>query len=63
MAKLWLTYAWKDNQDQDVDHVIEKLKEAGVPNNYIIKKGAAHDQSAMMPELKQFTDWFDKYLK
>ena len=42
---------------------IAKLKEVGVPNNYIIKKGAAHDQSAMMPEMKQFTDWFDKYLK
>jgi hypothetical protein len=24
MAKLWLTYAWKDNQDQDVDHVVEE---------------------------------------
>jgi acetyl esterase/lipase len=42
---------------------VAKLKEVGVPNNYIIKKGAAHDQSSMMPELKQFTDWFDKYLK
>ena len=42
---------------------VAKLKEVGVPNNYIIKKGAAHDQSAMMPEMKQFTDWFDKYLK
>ena len=42
---------------------IAKLKEVGVPNNYIIKKGATHDQSAMMPEMKQFTDWFDKYLK
>ena len=42
---------------------IAKLKEVGVPNNYIIKKGAAHDQPAMMPEMKQFTDWFDKYLK
>jgi acetyl esterase/lipase len=42
---------------------IAKLKEVGVPNNYIIKKGAAHDQSAMMPEMKQFTGWFDKYLK
>jgi acetyl esterase/lipase len=42
---------------------IAKLKDVGVPNNYIIKKGAAHDQSAMMPEMKQFTDWFDKYLK
>jgi hypothetical protein len=30
MAKLWLTYAWKDNQDQDVDHVIEELKKVGL---------------------------------
>jgi len=42
---------------------VAKLKEVGVPNNFIIKKGAPHDQSAMMPEMKQFTDWFDKYLK
>jgi TIR domain-containing protein len=30
MAKLWLTYAWKDNQDQDVDHVIGELKRVGL---------------------------------
>jgi hypothetical protein len=30
MAKLWLTYAWKDNQDQDVDHVIGEPKKVGL---------------------------------
>jgi hypothetical protein len=30
MAKLWLTYAWKDNQDQDVDHVIQELNRVGL---------------------------------
>jgi hypothetical protein len=30
MAKLWLTYAWKDNQDQDVDHLVEELKRVGL---------------------------------
>jgi len=28
--KLWLTYAWKDNQDQDVDHVVEELNKVGL---------------------------------
>ncbi len=30
MGKLWLTYAWKDNQDQDVDHVVGDLKRVGL---------------------------------
>jgi hypothetical protein len=30
MTKLWLTYAWKDNEDQDVDHVIQELKRVGL---------------------------------
>jgi acetyl esterase/lipase len=43
---------------------IAKLKEAGVVNNYIIKKGGKHDLGDMRPEVeKQFPDWFDKYLK
>ena len=42
---------------------IAKLKVAGVPNNLIIKKGAGHNPNDMMPELKEFVDWFDKYLK
>lgn len=34
MAKLWLTYAWKDNQDQDVDHVVGELKRVGLEVAY-----------------------------
>jgi hypothetical protein len=30
MAKLWLTYAWKDNEDQDVDHVVQELRRVGL---------------------------------
>lgn len=34
MAKLWLTYAWKDNADQDIDHVISELQDVGLEVNY-----------------------------
>lgn len=30
MPKLWLTYAWKDNEANDVDYVIAELKAAGI---------------------------------
>jgi hypothetical protein len=30
MTKIWLTYAWKDNEDQDVDHVIRELQKVGL---------------------------------
>lgn len=30
MTRLWLTYAWKDNEDQDVDHVINELRRVGL---------------------------------
>jgi acetyl esterase/lipase len=43
--------------------MISKLKEAGVSNNFIIKKGAKHSFDDVKPEFSQFTDWFDKYLK
>ncbi len=42
---------------------IEKLKVAGVPNKFIIKQGGGHNPNDMQPEMKQFVDWFDKYLK
>ena len=42
---------------------IAKLKEAGITNNFIIKKGGRHNPDDMKPELNQFVDWFDKYLK
>ena len=28
--KLWLTYAWKDNEDKDIDFIVQKLDEAGL---------------------------------
>ena len=42
---------------------IAKLKEAGVVNNFIIKKGGRHNADDMKPELDRFVDWFDRYLK
>jgi len=42
---------------------VAKLKEAGVTNKYIIKKGGRHNPDDMKPELDLFVDWFDKYLK
>jgi hypothetical protein len=27
---IWLTYAWKDNEELDVDHVISELERVGV---------------------------------
>ena len=42
---------------------VAKLKEASVINNFIIKKGGRHNPDDMKPELDQFVDWFDKYLK
>ncbi len=42
---------------------ISKMEEAGVANKFIIKKGGDHNPNDMMPELKEFVDWFDKNLK
>jgi len=48
---------------QQSQSFIAKLKEAGVTNNFIIKKGGRHNPDDMRPEVNQFADWFDKYLK
>jgi acetyl esterase/lipase len=42
---------------------VARLKEAGVQNNYIVKKGGRHNEDDMLPEALQFVDWFDKYLR
>lgn len=34
MGTLWLTYAWVDNQDQDVNHVIAELEATGLNVRY-----------------------------
>ncbi len=28
--KIWLTYAWKDNEDNDVDHIVSELQKTGL---------------------------------
>jgi len=28
--KLWLTYAWKDNEDKDIDYIVQELDKAGI---------------------------------
>jgi acetyl esterase/lipase len=48
---------------QQSELMIAKLKEAGVPNRFIIKKGGKHNGDDMNPEWQEFADWFDKYLK
>lgn len=48
---------------QQSESFITKLKEAGVVNKLIIKKGVGHSVEDMLPEYYQFSDWFDKYLK
>jgi hypothetical protein len=30
MKKLWLTYAWKDNEDKDVDFIIQELEQKSI---------------------------------
>lgn len=30
MPNLWLTYAWKDNENQDIDFVVQRLEGQGV---------------------------------
>jgi acetyl esterase/lipase len=48
---------------QQSESIIAKLKQAGVQTKFIIKKGVKHDVDPMQPELMQFADWFDMYLK
>ncbi|MDZ7283502.1 toll/interleukin-1 receptor domain-containing protein [Sphingomonas sanguinis] len=34
MTKIWLTYAWKDNEEEDVDHIIAELSARGLDVGY-----------------------------
>jgi acetyl esterase/lipase len=48
---------------QQSESMIEKLKEAKVPCNFIIREGGGHGWRNRETEEKNFVDWFDKYLK
>jgi acetyl esterase/lipase len=43
--------------------IMERFKEMGVTNQFVIKKGGTHRGDNMNPEWQQFADWFEKYLK
>ena len=43
--------------------IVAKLKEAGVPAELVVKKGAAHGWADMDKDMPTLADWFDKHLK
>lgn len=42
--------------------IVAKLKEAGVPAELIVKKGAGHGWPGIEKDASTLADWFDKYL-
>ena len=48
---------------QQSESIIEKFKEAKVPNSLIVKKGGGHGWRDLETEQKNFVDWFDRYLQ
>ncbi len=49
---------------QQSEIIVEKLKEAGVPAELVVKKGAGHGVwPTILADLKTIADWFDKYLQ
>ncbi|MDB5347329.1 MAG: axeA [Schlesneria sp.] len=47
---------------QQAEIIITKLKEANVPAELVVKKGAAHGWAGMDKDAITFGDWFDRYL-
>ncbi len=47
---------------QQAEVIIEKLKEAKVPCELVVKKGAGHGWVDIGADIKLLADWFDKYL-
>jgi acetyl esterase/lipase len=48
---------------EQAERIIAKLKEAGVPAELVVKKGAAHGWKDMGKDRETIADWFDKYLR
>jgi acetyl esterase/lipase len=42
--------------------ILARFKEAGVPADLIVRKGAGHGWLTMIDDMKLCADWFDKYL-
>lgn len=47
---------------QQAELIVAKYKEAGVPVELVVKKGAEHGWAGIDKDLKLFADWFDKHL-
>jgi len=48
---------------QQAESLMAKLKEAGVPAELVVKKGAAHGWLTLGLDMSTLADWFDKHLK
>ncbi len=47
---------------QQAELIINKLKEAGVASELVVKKGAAHGWPELGKDIQILVDWFDKHL-
>jgi acetyl esterase/lipase len=47
---------------QQAEAIVQRMKEAHVPAELIIKKGAGHGWVDIKVDLEKMVDWFDKYL-
>ena len=48
---------------QQSEEMVAKLKEAGVPAELVVKKGAGHGWLTLPSDVPKLGEWFDKYLK
>jgi len=48
---------------QQAETIIDKLKEAKVPCELVVKKGADHGWADLAKDTDTFAEWFDKHLK
>jgi acetyl esterase/lipase len=48
---------------QQAEILLEKFKQAGVPAELVVKKGASHGWANMDKDIVTLADWFDKHLK
>jgi len=48
---------------EQAEAIVAKLKEAGVPAELVVKKGAAHGWVGMDKDIPTLADWFDKHMK
>ena len=47
---------------QQAEIIIGKLKDAGVPAELVVRKGAVHGWATIYDDLDIFADWFGRHL-